>query len=185
MNKKNQQLLLEIKEAAKTNSLEKLLSASKTGTDESRIINGFAACVHAIRDGVGLDPYDEQIAAALALIEGKVAEMATGEGKTVSAVFAAFYNALNGRPTHVMTFNDYLAKRDYTWMKPAYDLLGISCAYITEKTPREQRKEAYKAEVLYISAKECCFDFLRDFVAQTPDETVMDELCAAIDKFRK
>ena len=180
MNKKNQQLLLEIKEAAKTNSLEKLLSASKTGTDESRIINGFAACVHAIRDGVGLDPYDEQIAAALALIEGKVAEMATGEGKTVSAVFAAFYNALNGRPTHVMTFNDYLAKRDYKWMKPAYDLLGISCAYITEKTPREQRKEAYKAEVLYISAKECCFDFLRDFVTQTPDETVMDELCAAI-----
>lgn len=180
MNKKHQQLLLEIKEAAKATDFEKLLSLSKTGTDQDRIINGFAACIHAVRDGVGLDPFDEQIAAALALVEGKIAEMATGEGKTVSAVFAAFYNAMNGRSTHVMTFNDYLAKRDFKRMKPAYDLLGVSCAYITEKTPKEQRREAYKAEVLYISAKECCFDFLRDFVAQTPEETVMDELCAAI-----
>ena len=180
MNKKHRQLLLEIKSAADAHTLEELLDQCKTGTDENRIINGFAACIHAMRSGVGLDPYDEQLLAALALTEGKIVEMATGEGKTVSAVFAAFYNILNGRHTHIMTFNDYLAGRDYKWMKPAYDLLGISCSVIRETTSAQQRREAYKAEVLYISAKECCFDFLRDFVAQTPEETVTDELCAAI-----
>ena len=180
MNKKYQQLLTEIKEAAAEHTLDELLKLCASGADDRRLVYGFAACIHAVREGVGLDPYDEQILAAIALAEEKIVQMATGEGKTLSALFAAFYNVMNGRTTHVMTFNDYLAKRDYNLLKQAYGLLGVSCANITEASSAEERKSAYKADVLYVSAKECCFDYLRDFAAQTPEETVMGELCAAI-----
>jgi preprotein translocase subunit SecA len=97
--------------------------------------------------------------------------MKTGEGKTLSAVFAAFLLKCEGRRIHIFTFNDYLAKRDYNWMKPVYDLLNVKVALITENTPFEERKAAYgNADVIYSTVKECGFDFLRDFMVFSDDQ---------------
>lgn len=140
----------------------------------------FAAACIAAEKALGEKPFDEQLFAAKALCEGKVIEMPTGEGKTLSGVIAAAWHAKNGRSVHILTFNDYLAERDYRWMKPVYDLLEISSAYITAQTDISARRGAYKAQVLYIGARECCFDYLRDFTAQTAEETVFGDFCAAI-----
>ena len=148
------------------------------GKDDIQAV--FASVCLAAKKGLGVTPFDEQLLAARALTEGKVLEMPTGEGKTLAAVFAAVWHKFLGRRVHILTFNDYLAQRDREWMKPLYDLLGISTAFVTEKTPFAERKEAYKCEVLYISARECCFDYLRDFTVQTAEETVGRGFEAAI-----
>lgn len=140
----------------------------------------FAACCNACFNGIGLTPYDEQLQAALALYNGKIIEMKTGEGKTISAVFAAFLQVLDGRTVHILTYNDYLVKRDYNWMKPIYDLLGLDVSYIIESTSREERKNAYKCKVVYNTAKECGFDFLRDFVADKDEEILHNKFDVAI-----
>ncbi|MDR0197027.1 MAG: preprotein translocase subunit SecA, partial [Oscillospiraceae bacterium] len=123
-----------------------------------------AACFNACVRALGLTPFDEQLYAAAALYDKNIVEMKTGEGKTLSAVFAAFLAYLDGRRVHILTFNDYLAKRDYNWMKPVYDLLGMNTALIVGKTPFGERRAAYKADVVYCTAKESGFDFLRDFM---------------------
>lgn len=146
--------------------LEKVKKEDKAETDENLKLLFAAVCI-ASEKGLNQTPFDEQLMAARALTEGKIIEMPTGEGKTLCGVFAAARHKLCGRKTHILTFNDYLAERDRQWMKPVYDLLGISTAFITEKTSFDERKAAYKADVLYISARECCFDYLRDFTAQT------------------
>lgn len=140
----------------------------------------FAAVYAAAEKGLGQTPFPEQVMAAKALTEGKIIEMPTGEGKTMAAVFAAAWHNLQGRKTHILTFNDYLASRDKNWMKPIYDLLGIEPFLITEKSDFRERKQGYGGSVLYISARECCFDYLRDFTAQSMEETVGQEFEAAI-----
>lgn len=128
----------------------------------------FARVYRAVLKKLGITPFDEQIAAALALSKGKMVQMQTGEGKTLCAVFAACYEAISGdnsdKRTHILTFNDYLAHRDYEWMKPVYDEMGVSVGCITERTPKEERGEMYKRQVLYSTAKEAGFDYLRSFV---------------------
>ena len=166
-----------VKALAKENDIDALLKKSKGGEDVQAV---FAAVYLAAEKGLGQSPFDEQLLAAHALTEGKVLEMPTGEGKTLSAVFAAVWHKLRGRKVHILTFNDYLAQRDREWMKPIYRLLGVTTAYVTEKTPFGERKEAYKSDVLYISARECCFDYLRDFTVQTAEETVGQGFSAAI-----
>ncbi|MCL2018404.1 MAG: preprotein translocase subunit SecA [Oscillospiraceae bacterium] len=145
-----------------------------------RLNYAFAACCGACLRGIGLVPYDEQIDAAWALFRGKVIEMKTGEGKTISAVFAAFLHFTEGRKTHIMTYNDYLVERDYKWMKPIYELLRVNTAYIVEQTPKDERKSAYRADVVYNTAKEAGFDFLRDFVVYKPEEVLHENLDVAI-----
>lgn len=154
-----------IREKAKSGDINTLIGSKS-------IEDIFAACCKASEELLGLVPYDEQLLAAAELTEGKIIEMKTGEGKTLSAVFAACYSALNNHTVHILTFNDYLAKRDCNWMKPIYDTLGVSCAYILQSTPVEERKAAYKSQVVYITARECGFDFLRDFIANSKDECV-------------
>lgn len=134
----------------------------------------FAACCIAAEKKLGLVPYDEQLEAALELTKGRIIEMKTGEGKTLSAVFAASYVALSGKKVHILTFNDYLAKRDCLWMKPIYDALGISVGYIKQTTPANERKTIYKNQIVYITARECGFDFLRDFIADSEDDCVQN-----------
>lgn len=124
----------------------------------------FARCCIAAEKTLGITPFDEQLLAAAALSDGKMVQMQTGEGKTLSAVLAACYAALNGGMVHILTFNDYLADRDCRWMKPIYDELGVSVGCIVEDTAREERAGLYKNNVLYITAKEAGFDYLRDFV---------------------
>jgi preprotein translocase subunit SecA len=121
---------------------------------------------------LGLRPFDVQIVAALALDAGAVVEMQTGEGKTLTAVLPAALNALTGRGVHVLTFNDYLARRDAEWMAPLYRSLGVSVDFVQQGMPRERRQRAYAADVTYVTAKEAGFDHLRDGLARHTSELV-------------
>ena len=141
----------------------------------------FASVYRAVLKKLGITPFDEQIAAAKALTQGKMVQMQTGEGKTLCAVFAACYEAISSDgSTHILTFNDYLARRDYEWMKPVYDEIGVSVGCITEQTPKEERGELYRRQVLYASAKEAGFDYLRGFVLFDEKPYFPEELNFAI-----
>lgn len=175
------QFLDEIYKYADSENPSTLIQKAAKETDaDKRLLYCFAACYGASIQALSLTPYEEQLYAALDLYKGTVVQMATGEGKTLSAVFAAVARVIEGRNVHILTFNDYLAKRDYNWMKPVYDLLGISVSFITEKTPKEERKEAYKAQVTYLTAKESGFDYLRDCTAFSEEDTVQNGLDFAI-----
>jgi preprotein translocase subunit SecA len=121
---------------------------------------------------LGLRPFDEQIIAALALDRGTIVEMQTGEGKTLAAVMPAALNALSGAGVHVLTFNDYLARRDAEWMGPLYRRLGLSSEYVQHGMSAESRRRAYLADVTYVTAKEAGFDHLRDLLAVDAQELV-------------
>lgn len=151
------------------------LLAENGNTDGGSIEEIFARCFCAVKKTLGITPFDEQLSAALSLSQGRMVQMQTGEGKTLSAVFAACYEAISGGAVHVLTFNDYLAKRDYEWMKSVYDEMGVSVGYITENTDRAERRNLYKNQVLYLTAKEAGFDYLRDFACFDPSEMVFPE----------
>lgn len=152
----------------------KSLAQGDPETDNS-LESVFARCYRAAEKTLGITPFDEQLSAALSLSEGRMVQMQTGEGKTLCAVFAACHEALNGGQVHILTFNDYLADRDCNWMRPIYEELGVSVGCITESTPRGERKVLYQKQVLYITAKEAGFDYLRDFVCFESDEAVFPE----------
>ena len=132
----------------------------------------FALVCETAKRTLGMRPYDEQIAAALVLWEGRVAEMQTGEGKTLAAVMPAFLHALLGKGIHILTFNDYLAQRDARWMGKIFSFLGISVAAIQKQMTPAQRRAAWAADITYTTAKEAGFDFLRDELALMPEERV-------------
>jgi preprotein translocase subunit SecA len=125
----------------------------------------FALAREASHRVLGQRPFDEQIVAALALDAGAVVEMLTGEGKTLAAVMPAALNAFTDRGAHILTFNDYLARRDAAWMGPVYRLLGLSVAHVHEGMPPAAKRAAYHADVTYATAKEAGFDHLRDLLA--------------------
>jgi preprotein translocase subunit SecA len=132
---------------------------------------------------LGLRPFDEQILAALAMDDGAIVEMQTGEGKTLAAVMPAALNGLTGRGVHVLTFNDYLARRDADWMAPVYQALGVSVGVVQQGLTREQRQRAYGADVTYVTAKEAGFDYLRDRLARHPrDLSHRPFHCALVDE---
>jgi preprotein translocase subunit SecA len=114
---------------------------------------------------LGLRMFDVQLIGSMTLHEGRVAEMKTGEGKTLAAVPAVYLNTLLGRGVHLVTVNDYLARRDAEWMKPIYDLLGISVGVIATMMPEAERRESYAADVTYGTNAEFGFDYLRDNMA--------------------
>jgi preprotein translocase subunit SecA len=132
----------------------------------------YAIAREAARRVLGERPFDEQVIAALALDAGHVVEMQTGEGKTLAAVMPAALNALADRGVHVLTFNDYLARRDAGWMGPVYRFLGLSVGHVQEGMPPDRRRAAYDADVTYVTAKEAGFDHLRDLLAMTPAAVV-------------
>ncbi len=126
-------------------------------------------------------PYDVQLLGAMALLSGKVAEMATGEGKTLTATVAAYGHVrLGNGPVHVLTVNDYLARRDAEWMKPVYELLGLTVGWVTEAMTHDERREAYAADVTYVSVSEAGFDYLRDQLVTDIADRVQRELATAI-----
>ena len=169
LEKRPEEFVAAVRDTAVKYSIKEL---SEKARAEKDAVIAFAAVYNAVIEGLGLTPFDEQILAGGYLDDEAIVELATGEGKTIAAVFAAYYSVCKGEPVHILTFNDYLAKRDRNWMKPIYDLLGVSTAYITEKTPEAERRAAYNAEVLYITVKECGFDFLRDFLVFEEGEAV-------------
>jgi preprotein translocase subunit SecA len=132
----------------------------------------FALVREASRRALDQRPFDVQVIAALAMHEGRIVEMQTGEGKTLAAVMPAALHALTGRGVHVLTFNDYLARRDAEWMGPVYDRLGLSVGFVQEHMPPAERRRAYLADVTYVTAKEAGFDHLRDLLAAEAAELV-------------
>jgi preprotein translocase subunit SecA len=149
-------------------------------TLESELVHGFALVAEGCSRLLGLRPYDEQLVAGIAMHQRKLAQMQTGEGKTLAAVFPACLRALEGRGVHVMTANDYLARRDADWMRPVYELLGLRVSSIGEDTTAAERRTAYRADVTYLSAREAGFDYLRDALAFDAGDLVQRELHAAL-----
>jgi preprotein translocase subunit SecA len=132
----------------------------------------FAVASEAAARRLGMRPFDVQLAAGIALHRGCLAQLATGEGKTLVAVPPAILHALSGRGVHIFTANDYLARRDAEWMAPVYEIFGLRCASIIQGMTHEQRRLAYQADVTYVTAKEAGFDFLRDHTTLDPSLVV-------------
>ena len=134
--------------------------------------DAFALVREASRRMLGLRPFDAQVIGGLAIYQGKLAEMQTGEGKTLAAVAPAYLHALWGRGVHVLTFNDYLARRDAEWMGPIYRFLGLNVGFIQQGMNVAERQSAYQIDVTYVTAKEAGFDFLRDHLCMEPERLV-------------
>ena len=142
--------------------------------------DAFAVAREGIKRALNMRPFDVQLIGGMVLHSGKIAEMATGEGKTLVAVLPAYLNSLTGRGVHVITVNDYLAKRDSEWMGKAYNLLGLSVGVITNDLDDSERKKAYNCDVTYGTNNEFGFDYLRDNMKFSLDDYVQKELNYAI-----
>lgn len=161
--------------SARISALKKGLAGS-----ENALVGTFALVKEAARRTLGLTAFDTQLSAGLAMQYGKLAEMPTGEGKTLAAVFPACWRALLGQRVHVLTFNDYLAHRDFEWMSPVYNCLGLSAGYISETMPASERRQMYARDVVYLTAKEAGFDYLRDFLCMKPSDLLHTRLDFAL-----
>ena len=122
----------------------------------------FANCREGARRALGLRAFDTQLMGGIFLHQGNISEMKTGEGKTLVATFPAYLNALTGRGVHVVTVNDYLAKRDAEWMSNVFEALGMTCGVIFPNQPDHEKKAAYNCDVTYATNNELGFDYLRD-----------------------
>jgi preprotein translocase subunit SecA len=140
----------------------------------------FAVVREAGKRVLGMRHFDVQIMGGQALHEGNVAEMRTGEGKTLVATLPVYLNALTGKGVHVVTVNDYLAKRDAEWMGPVYNALGLTVGIIQHDLDHNTRKEAYNSDVTYVTNNEVGFDYLRDNMAWSLDQMVQRKLNFAI-----
>jgi preprotein translocase subunit SecA len=169
--------------------IEKLSdSALREKTDEFRerfaggetiddlLPEAFAVVREVSRRTLGMRPFDEQIMGGIVLHEGKIAEMKTGEGKTLAATMPVYLNALEGKGVHVVTVNDYLARRDAAWMGEIYTFLGLEVGLIQESMDFAERKIAYHSDVTYGTNAQFGFDYLRDNIATSPDQLVQREL---------
>lgn len=134
----------------------------------------------AARRTLGERPYDVQLTGTLALLSGHVAEMATGEGKTLSGALAAAGYALRGRRVHAMSVNDYLARRDAEWMGPLYAMLGVTVAWVGQSSTPDERRAAYRADVTYAPVSEVGFDLLRDRLVTDAADAVLPEPSVAL-----
>ncbi len=147
------------------------------------LVEAFGLVREAAWRRIGLKPFDEQVMAGIALHQGRVVEMNTGEGKTLAAVFPGALNALTGRGVHILTFNDYLARRDAAWMGPIYEFLGLSVGCVQEGMPQTDRKRAYASDITYATAKEAGFDYLRDHLCYARADLVQRPFhCAVVDE---
>ena len=130
----------------------------------------FANCREAARRSLGLRAFDTQLMGGIFLHQGNIAEMKTGEGKTLVATFPAYLNALAGKGVHVVTVNDYLAKRDAEWMSKVYGALGLSTGVVYPYQPDAEKRAAYRADVTYATNNELGFDYLRDNMKSSIEE---------------
>ncbi len=147
---------------------------------DSLLPEAFAVVREAGKRSMGMRHFDCQMIGGIVLNDGKIAEMRTGEGKTLVATLAAYLNALSGEGVHVITVNDYLAKRDAEWMGDLYGFLGLNTGVIVANLDKEQRKAAYAADITYGTNNEFGFDYLRDNMAFSEDDRVQRGLNFAI-----
>ncbi|MEL6375225.1 MAG: DEAD/DEAH box helicase, partial [Pseudomonadota bacterium] len=155
---------------ARTDDFRKQLEEG--ATLESLMAPAFATVREAAKRTLGQRHFDVQLIGGRVLHEGRIAEMKTGEGKTLVATLAVYLNALTGRGVHVVTVNDYLAKRDSEWMGQVYRFLGLTVGCITNDVEPETRKEQYACDVLYGTNNEFGFDYLRDNMNVHAEEMV-------------
>jgi len=150
---------------AKTDEFKQRLANGETVDD--LLIEAFAVAREAARRTVGMRHFDVQLIGGMVLHEGKIAEMKTGEGKTLVATLPIYLNALTGDGVHLATHNDYLAKRDREWMGPVYEFLGLTVGLIQHDMAPEERRAAYRCDITYGTNTEFGFDYLRDNMAQS------------------
>ena len=135
----------------------------KAGETLDQILpEAFAVVREAGKRSLKMRHFDVQLIGGMALHEGKVAEMGTGEGKTLVSTLPAYLNALSGKSVHIITVNDYLAKRDAEWMSPLYTFLGMTVGVILPNMPHAEKQKAYAADIVYGTNNEYGFDYLRD-----------------------
>jgi preprotein translocase subunit SecA len=150
-----------------------LMSRARQGESlDDLLIEGFALVCESARRVLAMRPFDVQVLAGIAMHQGKLVEMPTGEGKTLAAVLPAYLNAIGGLGVHVLTFNDYLARRDAEWMGPLYRFLGLTVGSVQEGMIAPERRTAYACDVTYVTAKEAGFDYLRDHLCTVPKDLV-------------
>ena len=147
---------------------------------ESLLPEAFALAREAAHRTLEMRPFDVQLIGGMVLHEGCIAEMRTGEGKTLVAILAAYLNALTGRGVHIVTVNDYLARRDAEWMGPAYEALGLTVGVIQSGQEHSEKQTAYQADVTYGTNHEFGFDYLRDNMAYRFEDKVQRALHYAI-----
>ena len=163
---------------AKTDEFKRRLA---TGESVDQILpEAFAVVREAGERTVALRHFDVQLIGGITLHEGRIAEMRTGEGKTLVATLPAYLNALTGRPVHLVTVNDYLATRDAGWMGPLYEFLGLRVGVVRPGQPPDAKREAYSADIVYGTNNEFGFDYLRDNMAFALDDQQQGELAFAI-----
>ncbi len=155
---------------AKTAEFKRRLEDGETLDD--LLPEAFAAAREAARRATGMRPFDVQVMGAVALHRGSIAEMKTGEGKTLVATMPVYLNALTGRGVHLVTVNDYLAGRDAAWMGPVYEFLGLTVASLQNNMETEARRDAYKADITYGTNTEFGFDYLRDNMVLRSEQQV-------------
>ena len=156
----------------------------KGETLDELLPEAFALAREAARRTLGERPYDVQLLGGIVLHQGKIMEMKTGEGKTLSSVAAAYLNSLPGLGVHMVTVNDYLAERDANWMKPVYDYLGVTVGWVLSAMDPEARQPHYLADITYATNNELGFDYLRDNmrwdlskkVQRVPNYAIIDEI---------
>ena len=191
---RNQRMLRQYgKVVKKINSLEEGLQALddatlKAKTDEFRsryaegetldelLAEAFAVAREASVRTLGLRPFDVQLIGGMVLHDGNIAEMRTGEGKTLMSTLPAYLNAISGDGVHVVTVNEYLAQRDADWMRPIYEFLGLTVGVSKSGQPQQEKRAAYAADITYATNNELGFDYLRDNLAFTLDDKVQRKL---------
>ena len=163
---------------AKTPELQHRFQKGETLDD--LLVEAFATVREAAKRTLDMRHFDVQLIGGMVLHGGNIAEMRTGEGKTLVATLAAYLNALPGRGVHIVTVNDYLAKRDAEWMRPLYEFLGLTVAVNLTGMPPEEKQQAYQADILYGTNNEFGFDYLRDNMVFHLNEKVQRGLYYAI-----
>ncbi len=163
----------------KTNEFKARLAANEITVDQL-LPEAFALVREASVRAMGMRHFDVQMIGGITLHEGSVAEMRTGEGKTLVATLPVYLNALQNKGVHVVTVNDYLASRDASWMRPLYEALGLSVGVVLSQQDSAIKREAYKADITYGTNNEFGFDYLRDNMAFSIEEKVQREFHFAV-----
>ena len=163
---------------AKTDAFKERLKKGETVDD--LLTEAFAVVREVSQRSIGLRPFDVQMIGGMVLHDGKIAEMRTGEGKTLAATLPAYLNALSGEGVHIITVNDYLAKRDSEWMAPIYEFLGMTVGANLTNMNHEEKQAVYASDITYGTNNEFGFDYLRDNMVFTLDECVQRPLHYAI-----
>lgn len=143
---------------------------------ESLLIEAFSVVREASKRTLGMRPFDVQLIGGMVLHQGNIAEMRTGEGKTLVATLPAYLNSLSGKGVHIVTVNEYLAQRDADWMRPVYEFLGLKVGVAKSGQSHDEKKEAYSSDITYLTNNELGFDYLRDNLSFSLSDKVQRDL---------